>query len=82
MTTISDTNASGFITFKSRDFGFAGDKGTWARFDDGTRQLTINRAAKGGMSSAYTDEMREFAAQYGVDFDDMKTGERRTATGA
>lgn len=73
-------NASGFVQFHSREFGWRGDKGTWARYDASSRQLTICRAAQGLMSEAYEAEMRKFAAAYGIDFAAMSCGTRQTVT--
>ena len=84
--TINDTeltlecNESGFVRFNSRNFGYRGDKGTWARYDASSRKLTICRAAQGLMSEAYETEMREFAAAYGIDFVAMSCGTRQTVT--
>lgn len=67
---------NGFVNFKNRNWGFRGDKGTWAKFDG--KNLTVCRAAKGVISSSYTDELREFCSQYGIDFDDVRCGEKVT----
>lgn len=75
-----ECNASGFVQFRARDFGRRGDKGTWARYDNSSRRLTICRAAQGLMSDAYETEMRNFAAAYGIDFAAMPCGVRQTIT--
>ena len=75
-----ECNESGFVQFRSRDFGRRGDKGTWARYDAATRQLTICRSARGLMSEAYEAEVRKFASHYGIDFAAMPCGTRHTVT--
>jgi len=72
------TNKAGFITFKSKNWGYKGDKGTWARVKG--NQLTINRAAAGIMSSAYTQEITDFCEQFGINFGEIKPGERAIVT--
>lgn len=68
---------SEYINMENRNWGYAGDKGTWARRnDDGT--ITVKLAAKGTVSRAYCEELREFCAQYGQDFDAIRCGESIT----
>lgn len=68
---------SEYINMESRNWNYAGDKGTWARRnDDGT--ITVKLAAKGTVSRAYCEELREFCAQYGQDFDSIRCGESIT----
>lgn len=74
MTATTNTN---FINFSSRDWGYRGDKGTWVRQnDDGTYTLKV--AARGTLSRGYTEELREFCAKYGQDFDSIRCGESIT----
>ena len=71
------TTNTPFINFSSRDWGYRGDKGTWVRQnDDGTYTLKV--AARGTLSRGYTEELREFCAKYGQDFDAIRCGESIT----
>lgn len=70
------TNDSGYVDFANRSFRYQGDRGTWARIKDG--KLTVKIAGKGTISSAYTDEMRLFCSDYGIDFDAMRCGDTIT----
>lgn len=64
-----------FIEFKNKNWGYAGDKKTWAAIDkDGN--FVIQRAAKGIISGAFESEMREFCADKGVDWDAINCGQR------
>lgn len=74
--TIASINAAGFIAFRHRDFSYRGDKGTWARYSVDTRELTVQCTSTGRISEAYSDEMREFCASYGIDWDAMRSGQR------
>lgn len=66
-----------YVDFKNKNWSFAGDKSTWARINaDGT--ITIKRAAKGIVSSAYASELRDYCTDLGVDFDSLKCGESVT----
>ena len=66
-----------YIDFKHRDWGYRGDKQTWARReDDGS--ITVQRSPKGIISEAYTQEMKEFCAKYGFDFSSLKPGDKVT----
>lgn len=68
---------SEYINMASRNWSYAGDKGTWVRRnDDGT--YTVKKALRGIMTDAYTAELREFCAQYGQDFDAIRCGESIT----
>lgn len=69
----------GFVEFPGRDWDLRGDKSTWARYDAKTRKLTVNQG-RGPMSDAYTQELGAFCEQFGVDFWNMKSGERVTVT--
>lgn len=77
-TTTLNLNSSNFVIFKNRDFGRRGDKGTWARFDSTTATLTINKAAHGLISDAFTQELRDFCDSYGINFDAMPCGTRES----
>lgn len=72
---------TGYVNFKNRDFGYKGDKGTWAMIDgsnvDGYT-LTVKKADKGIISSAYASEISEYAEQNGIDFAALKCGEKAT----
>lgn len=70
------TNRSGFIEFQNRNKGFKGDRDTWARISG--NQLTIFRAKRGLMSGNYYNEMCLFCSEYGIDFDSIDCGEKRT----
>jgi len=71
-------NKSGFVNLKNRNWSYAGDKGTYAKVDtdkDGNQiKLTVKRANKGIISSAYETEMREFCEPYGINFADLSCG--------
>lgn len=72
---MTTTNTANFINFKSRNFSHRGDRGTWARIEeDGS--ITFQMAARGTLSWDYIDELREFLAGHGVDFDSIHPGER------
>ena len=66
-------NGSGFVNMDSRDWGYVGDKGTWAKLVDG--KATVKRAAKGTVSSAYEAEMAEFCENHGIGWDKVGCGE-------
>lgn len=68
---------SDFIKFSSRNWGYAGDKQTWAKAND-DNTITIKKAARGIISSEYTEELRAFCAKYGQDFDAIRCGESLT----
>ena len=73
------TNDSGYICFKSRNWGYRGDRGTWARLNkDGS--ITLKISANGLLSDAYTNELRDFCAQHGQDFDSIGFGNSITFT--
>jgi hypothetical protein len=64
---------TGYVHFENRNFGYAGDRGTWARVnDDGS--VTIKRAAKGLISSAYEEEISAFAEDCGINWDAIGCG--------
>jgi len=65
-----------FVKFDNRNWGYAGDRGTWVKEDN--NKVIINKAAKGTISSAYAEELRAYCAAVGVDFDGMRCGDRVT----
>lgn len=67
-----------YVNFKNKNWNYAGDKGTWARTEGKT--VTIKKAARGLISDAYTSELREYCAQYGIDFDSIRCGDTLTIT--
>lgn len=69
-------NDKGFVVFTNRNWSYAGDKGTWAMIKNGT--LTVKCAAKGIVSSAFTEEMTDFCKGYGIDFKGMYCGQQIT----
>lgn len=79
-TTAPQTNAAGFVSFNSRSSAYKGDRYTWARYNAETRELTVNIAQSGLISREYLDELGVFCAGYGIDFDDMRPGDRVTVT--
>lgn len=65
------------IQFKSRDRRNRGDCGTYVRHnEDGS--FTVKRAKKGALTPAYTQEISEFCADFGVDFNAIGRGEAIT----
>ncbi len=64
------TNNAGFVNFDKKDWGFAGDKGTWVKVSvkDGIETLTVKRAAKGTISREFEAEVQEFCEPFGIDF--------------
>ena len=68
------TNNAGFVNFKNRNFGFKGDRGTWAKFDG--KKLTVCIAKSGTISSDYTDELKSFCEEYEIDWDAMSCGDK------
>ena len=77
-----DTSTTGgtsarYLDFKSRNWGYAGDKKTWVK-DNGDGTITVKRAAKGTISKPYLEELKTFCAQYGYDFSQLKSGESIT----
>ena len=67
-------NDKGFVRFSKRNFGYAGDKASYAKVENG--KLIVARAKKGMMSSDYEDEIREFCESYGIDWDSVGCGDR------
>lgn len=68
-----------YINFEKRNWGYKGDKGTWAATkidEEGNKILIINKAKNGITSSGYLEEISFFAAKYGIDFNLMSCGER------
>ena len=78
--TIQDINEQGFVRFEHRDMGWRGNKHTWARYNAETRELTLNLSQNGGINSEFLDELREFCAAYGIDYNSMRRGDRETIT--
>lgn len=69
------TNEQGFVVFAARNWGYRGDRGTWARVEaDGS--ITVQRAQRGIVSSGYTAELEKFCAAYGQDFLALRSGDR------
>lgn len=69
------TNEQGFIIFAARDWGYRGDRGTWARVEkDGS--ITVQRAQRGIVSTPYTAELEKFCAAFGQDFLALGSGDR------
>jgi hypothetical protein len=66
-----------YVKFNNKNWGYAGDKGTWAAFgkDVGGKTLTVKRANKGLVSEAYEQELTEFCAPYGIDFGNVRCGQ-------
>lgn len=67
------TNESGYVQFKSRNWSYRGDKGTWARVNkDGS--VTVKRASYGIISGDYTEELRSYCESVGINFDTIPSG--------
>ncbi len=71
------TNDAGYVEFEKRNWGYKGDRGTWARVND-NNTLTIKIAANGTISSKYIDELGVFCHQFDIDFDKMGCGDSIT----
>jgi len=73
---------AGFVNFQSKNWGFAGDKGTWARVDkkDNRIIIIINKAMRGMISEAYTNEISDFCENFDVNFNDISSGQKITIT--
>jgi hypothetical protein len=67
-------NDKGFVEFKNRSFGFTGDRGSWAKVERG--QIVVCRAAKGIISGAYEQELRDFCSDNGIDWDGIRPGNK------
>ena len=63
----------GYQAIENKDWGFAGDKSTWAKLDGNI--LSVKKAQKGIISSAYAEAMQEFCSNFCIDFSAMKCGE-------
>ena len=72
MATNITTNDAGFVTFSSRNWGYAGDKGTWAKLEND--KITVKKAARGTISRAYEAELCNFCTQFGQNFDAIPCG--------
>ena len=72
--------SNGFIKFGKKNWSYKGDKGTWARFNEETNEITINLAGRGIISSEYMNELTDFATAIGAkdEFDKMVSGDRIT----
>ena len=68
---------SDFIKFSSRNWGYAGDKQTWAKHND-DNTITVKKGSRSIISSEYTEELRAICAKYGQDFDAIRFGESLT----
>ena len=68
-----------YVNFKSKNWSYVGDRGTFAR-DNGNNTITIKKAARGIISSAYIDELRTYCASLGVDFDEIRCGQSVTVS--
>jgi hypothetical protein len=68
-------NANGFVEFKNRNWNFSGDKSTWVR-KNSDDSYTLQRASKGIMTEEFITELSEFCTLFGVDFHDVKSGDR------
>lgn len=69
------TNEQGFIIFAARNWGYRGDRSTWARVEkDGS--ITVQRAQRGIISSGYTAELEKFCTAFGQDFLALGSGDR------
>ena len=62
-----EVNDKGFVVFKHKDWYKRGDKGSWARVDDG--KLIMMRAARGNLSDAFHYELKEFGEFFGVNME-------------
>lgn len=71
------TNAAGFVVFENRDFGYRGDKGTWAKVHGG--KVLVCKASSGMISRAYEAEIADFCEKLGIDFSAIRCGDRATA---
>lgn len=73
-------NSQGYVQFDSKNWSYAGDKGSWAKVkvdDDGNQvAVVVKRAAKGIISSAYEAEMSEFCAAHGIDWGKVSCGQQ------
>jgi hypothetical protein len=66
-----------WVNFENRNWSFAGDKQTWARIDtddSGVKTLTVQRANRGTISSAYEAEMASYCSKHGLDFGALGCG--------
>lgn len=70
------TNKSGYLESDDRDFIYNGDRYTWVKVEG--EKMTIKRAAKGIISTEYTNYITNFCKLYGVDFDAIAPGETVT----
>lgn len=70
------TNAAGFVIFENRDFGFRGDKGTWAKING--KKITVCKASSGTISREYETEISDFCEKLGLDFSAIRFGDRVT----
>ncbi len=73
----SKTEKDGYVKFSKKKWSYAGDKSTWASWKDG--KLTVKKAMKGTISDSYHNEISEYAALHGIDFDGMSFGQSVTA---
>ena len=71
-----ETNAAGFVVFENRDFGFRGDKGTWAKMNG--KKITVCKASSGTISREYETEISDFCEKLGLDFSAIRCGDRVT----
>lgn len=66
-------NNQGYVEFDSKNWSYQGDKGSWAKVVE--NKVSVKRAAKGIISSAYSDELEAFCAEYGIDWNSISCGQ-------
>lgn len=71
-------NNAGFVVFESRWWRRGADRNTWARYDAETRELTVQKTSRGIITDDYRAEIGDFCAEYGIDFETMRHGDRVT----
>lgn len=66
-----------YVNFKSKNWSYKGDKGSWASIDvvNDQKVVTVKRAHKGTISSAYEQELSEFCTQHGIDWRKVGCGD-------
>lgn len=65
-----------FVKFANRDWGYRGDKGTWAAIDTDKNEFVVQRAARGIISDDYNAEIADWCAERGINWDAIPCGGR------
>lgn len=71
----------GYVKFVARDWGYAGDRGSWAYIDavGGVVMITVKRADKGIISRKYEAELSQFCREHGIDWNAIPCGGQTVA---